>query len=186
MLQTADRLGKSAEAAPQTLDAQRKALFAEIDARQTLLTNTLGDLRHMMDDADSLGRSASLLATNVQQTLGALSDTLKVTDTVGTHLGFDKPPARPFDIQDYIAAIQRLNELVTNINQLSLSANGLTRSEGWQNCLRDISNLTDRRADLVFVRLCLLLGLAFALAVAYRFISLKLTRRMAPAERDKP
>ena len=186
MLQTADRLGKSAEAAPQTLDVQRKALFAEIDARQTLLTNTLGDLRHMMSDADSLGRSASLLATNVQQTLGALSDTLKVTDTVGTHLGFDKPPARPFDIQDYIAAIQRLNELVTNINQLSLSADGLTRSEGWQNCLRDISNLTDRRADLVFVRLCLLLGLAFALAVAYRFISLQLTRRMTPPERDKP
>jgi hypothetical protein len=186
MLQTADRLGKSAEAAPQTLDAQRKALFAEIDARQTLLTNTLGDLRHMMSDADSLGRSASLLATNLQQTLGALSDTLKVTDTVATHLGFDKPPARPFDIQDYTAAILRLNELVTNINQLSLSADGLTRSEGWQNCLRDISNLTDRRADLVFVRLCLLLGLAFALAVAYRFISLKLTRGMAPPERDKP
>jgi hypothetical protein len=186
MLQTADRLGKSAEAVPQTLDAQRKALFAELDARQTLLTNTLGDLRHMMSDADSLGRSASLLATNVRQTLGTLSDTLKVADTVGMHLGFDKPPARPFDIQDYTTAILRLNELVTNINQLSLSADGLTRSEGWQNCLRDISNLTDRRADLVFIRLCLLLGLAFALAVAYRFISLQLTRRMTPPERDKP
>jgi hypothetical protein len=186
MLQTADRLGKSAEAAPQTLDAQRKALFAELDARQTLLTNTLGDLRHIMADADSLGRGASLLATNLRLTLGSLNDTLKVADTVGTHMGFDKPPARPFDIQDYTAAILRLNELVTNINQLSLSADGLTRSEGWQNCLRDISNLTDRRADLVFVRLCLLLGLAFALAVAYRFISLQLTRRMAPPEREKP
>jgi hypothetical protein len=188
MLQTADRLGKSAEAVPQTLDAQRKALFAEIDARQTLLTNTMGDLRHIMADADSLSRNASLLATNLQLTLGSLSETLKVADAVGKDFGFDKfdPKKRPFDIQDYTTTFQRLNELVTNINQLSLSADQLARSQGWQNVLRDIGNLTDRRADIVFVRLCLLLALAFVLAIAYRFISLQLTRRMALREKDKP
>jgi hypothetical protein len=189
MLQTAERLGKTAEAAPLTIDAQRKALFAEIDARQSLLTNTLGDLRHIMADADSLGRTVSLLATNVQQTLLVMGDTLKVADTLGQHLGLDKPsadpPARPFDIQEYTAALMRLNEVVTNVHQLSLNADQLTRSEGWRNALKDMTDVTDRRVDRVFARLCLALGLAFILAVAYRVISLKLARAVAHPPREK-
>src|SRR5262249_14049811 len=51
---TTERLGKTAEALPQTVDAQRQALFAELDARQTLLTNTLGDVRHIMADVNAL------------------------------------------------------------------------------------------------------------------------------------
>ena len=43
-LQAIERLSKTAEAAPQTINDQRKAFFAELDARQTLLTNTLGDV----------------------------------------------------------------------------------------------------------------------------------------------
>jgi hypothetical protein len=185
MLQTADRVGKTAEALPQTVDAQRKALFAELDARQTLLTNTLGDLRHIMADADSLGRTVSLLATNTQQTLVVLQDTLKITDDVGHHLGFDKPPARPFDIQDYVATLVRFNEAVTNLQQLSLSADQLVRSEGWRSGLRDITKATDRRADRIFTELCLLLGLAFLLAVAYRVISIRLNRSVAHPVMEK-
>jgi hypothetical protein len=185
MLQTAERVGKTAEATPQILDAQRKALFAELDARQTLLTNTLGELRHIMADADSLGHTATLLTTNLQQTLAVLGDTLKVADTVGQDLGFDKPSARPFDIQDYTAALTRLNDVITNFQQLSLTAEQLTRSEGWRNGLRDISDVTDRRVDRAFSRICLLLGIAFVLAIAYRVISLQLCRRMAPPEREK-
>jgi hypothetical protein len=189
MLQTAERLGKTAEAAPLTIDAQRKALFAEIDARQSLLTNTLGDLRHIMADADSLGRTVSLLATNVQQTLLVMGDTLKVADTLGQHWGLDKPsadpPGRPFDIQDYTAALMRLNEVLTNVHQLSVNADQLTRSEGWRNALKDMTDVTDRRVDRVFARLCLALGLAFILAVAHRVISLKLARAVAHPPREK-
>lgn len=190
MLQTADRLGRTAESAPQTIDAQRKAIFAELDARQTLLTNTLGDLRQIMANADSLGRTISLLATNVQQTLTVLGDTLKVADGVGQHFGLDKPstnpPARPFDIQDYTVALTRFNDVITNIYRLSSSADQLTRSEGWKKGLQDVTDVTDRRVDRVFYRLCLLLGLAFLLALGYRVISLKLTRRLSPSPREKP
>src|SRR4029077_20039444 len=35
ILQTTERLGKTAEAVTETIDTQRKALFAELDARQT-------------------------------------------------------------------------------------------------------------------------------------------------------
>jgi len=185
LLQTADRLGKSAEALPQTVDAERKALFAAIDARQTLVTNTLGEVSRIMSEAASLGRSGSLLATNLQQTLVVLGDTLKVADAMGQHFGLDNPAARPFDIQDYTTALQRLNEAVTNLHQLSLSADQLVRSEGWRSGLRAISSVADRRADHVFTLLCLVLGLAFLLAVAYRVISIQLNRRIGPPGREK-
>lgn len=181
MLQTADRLGKTAEAVPQTIDAERKEILADIDARQTLVTNTLGDLREIMADADSLGHTVSLLTTNFQQTLAATTDTLKLVDAMGQRFGFDKPdPQHPFDIREYTAAITRMNEAVTNLQQLSLSADQLIRSEGWRNGLRDVTDATDRRTDRIFNRLCLLLGLAFVLAVVYRIISIQLSRRLAP------
>jgi hypothetical protein len=186
MLQTADRLGKTAEVTPQMIAAERKALFAELDARQTLLTNTLGDLRHMMSDADSIGHTATILTTNLQQTLVVLGDTLKVADVVGKDLGFTNKPARPFDIQEYTAALIRLNDVITNLHQLSFSADQLASSQGWRNGLRDISHATDQRMDRLLTELCLALVLAFLLAVAYRVISLQLTRRMAPPLRDKP
>jgi len=190
MLQTAERLGNTAQAAPQTLDAQRKALFAELDARQTLLTNTLGDVRHIVAEADSLARTVSLVTTNLQQTLATVGDTLKVAEQVGRTFGFDKPssnsPSRPFDIQDYTAALLRLNEVVTNVHQLSLNADQLTRSEGWQKALKDMTEATDRRVDRVFSRLCLLLGLAFVLALGYRVIAMKLTGQGAQATKEKP
>jgi hypothetical protein len=62
--------------------------------------------------------------------------------------------------------------------QLSVSADQLTRSEGWRNGLRDVTNATDRRADRVFTELWLAIGLTFVLAVAYRIISIQLGRRM--------
>ena len=186
MLQTADRMGKTAEAMPQTIATERHAIFTELDARQTLLTNSLGDLRYIMANADALGRTATLLTTNVQQTLLMLGDTLKVVDTVGQHFGFDKPPARPFDIQDYNATLTRLNEAVTNLQQLTLNADQLAQSEGWKRTVQSLTESADRRVDHAIFGLCLVLGLAFILAIAYRFISLKLERRMTSIKQEKP
>jgi len=146
VLQAADRLSKTAESVPRAIEAERQALFSQLDAHENLLTNTLGDIRHIVSDVNSLGNTCSLLNTNLQVTLAALNDTLKTTDQVGRDLGFDRPSARPFDIQDYITALVRFNEAVTNVNQLSLSADQLTRSEGWKKALQDMTDAADRRS----------------------------------------
>jgi hypothetical protein len=189
LLQTAERLGKTAESAPDLIDAQRKALFAELDARQTLLTNTLADLRHIMADVNSLGLTLVSLSTNLEQTLIVAGHTLKVADNVGQHFGLDKPstnpPARPFDIQDYTTALMRLNEVITNVHQLSLSADQLTRSEGWRKALQDMTDATDRRVDRAFSRLCMLLAVGFVMAILYRVVSIRLTRRMQHPMQEK-
>lgn len=190
VLQTADRLGKTAEGMPGTIATERHAIFEEVDARQTLLTNSLGDLRHIMADADSLGRTAALLTTNLQQTLLVLGDTIRVADTVGQHFGLDKPaPAstgRPFDIQDYNATLSQLNTVLTNLQQLTVNADQLTRSEGWNHTVQSLTESADQRVDHLILRLGEVLLLAFLLAVAYRFISLQLQRRYAPKSLEKP
>ena len=106
---------------------------------------------------------------------------------MGRTFGMDKPPAvRPFDIRDYAAALIQLNEVVTNVHQLSLNADQLTRSAGWQKALKDMTDATDRRVDRVFSRLCLLLGLAFVLAIVYRILSTRLRRSVAHSAGEKP
>jgi len=190
VLQTADRMGKTADAMPQTIATERHAIFQEIDARQTLLTNSLGDLSHIMADADSLGRTAALLTTNLQQTLLVLGDTIKVADTAGHHFGLDQPapPAtgRPFDIQDYNATLAQLNMVLTNLQQLTMNADQLTRSEGWNRTVQSLTDSADHRVDHIIFRLGELLLLGFTLAVAYRFISLQLKRRFSPTPLEKP
>jgi hypothetical protein len=180
-LQTAGRLGKTAESVPEIVKAEREAIFANLESHQSLLTNLLGNVRQIAVEVNSVGHSANSLATNIGQTL-------LVADTLVRHLGLDQPatgpPGRPFDILEFTAALTRLNEVVTNVHQLSLGVDQLTRSEGWQRLIKDMTDATDRRLDRFFVRLCLVLGLGFILAVLYRIISLQLKRRMAPQEKS--
>jgi len=180
-LQIGERMSKLAESTPGFIASERKALFAELDARQTLLTNTLDELRPIVANGNSLVHSLPLLATNVQQTLAALQQTLQVADQVGHHLGINEPSAHPsahpFDIQDYTIAFTRLNEAVTNLNQLSLNANQFGRSEAWTKGLKDLSDAADRRVNRIFIRLCLLVILAFVLGVIYRVITIRLMVR---------
>jgi hypothetical protein len=133
-----------------------------------------------MTEANSLGGSLSVLATNLQTTLAALEGTLKTADLVGQRFGFDKPstnpPGRPFDVREYTTALSQLNEVITNVQGLTLRADDVAKSEGWQKGIRDVSELTDRRVDRVFTRLCMAIGLAFVLAIIYRAVVVKLIR----------
>jgi hypothetical protein len=178
LLLTVDRLGKTAEAMPLAVKAEREAFFTQLDSHHSMLTQVLEDVRRITEDVNSAGQAANAFATNLQQTL-------LTVDVLAHRLGFDKPPARPFDIQDYTAALTRLDGVVTNVQQLSLSIDQLARSEGWRRSLNDMTDATDRRMDGALVRICIALGLAFLLAVLYRVISLRLKRRMMRAVQEK-
>jgi hypothetical protein len=189
LVHTADRLGSTAESLPQVVEAQRNAIVADLDAHQALLTNSLADLRHIVSDADSLGRTMSLLTTNFQQTLASLNETIRVADEVGRRFGLDQPstnpPARPFDIQDYAAALARLNEVITNAEQLSLNADRITRGPGWNKGMQDFKDAADQRLDHALRNICVALCFGFVLTVLYKVISLLLARRILPANREK-
>jgi hypothetical protein len=187
-LQTSERIAKLAESIPELVATERKDILADIDARQATISNNLNEVHSIVGDANSLAHSLPTIATNVQQTLTSLQETLRVADDFRRGFDFNQPSAlpsrRPFDIDDYTAAFTRLSEAATNLQQLSLSADQLARSEGWNKALRDVSNTADQRVNRIFVKLCLLLVFAFVLAVVYRAIATLLTRtRGTPLEK---
>jgi len=193
IIQTADKLGSTAASIPQTIENERKGLFAELDARQTLLTNTLGEVRTIVLGADALSRSVSTLTTNLQQTLVTVGDTLKTVDGIAHRYGMDQPsprppsqPSKPFDIQEYVTAVDRLNGLVTNVHSILLGADQFTRSEGWNKTLRDASDIADKRLDRLFHNLWLTLGIAFFGTLLHRFISIQMGRRPTVSPSTKP
>ena len=193
IIQTADKLGATAASIPQTIERERQGLFAELDARQTLLTNTLVEVRTIVIGADALSRSVSTLTTNLQQTLVTVGDTLKTVDGIAHRYGLDQPsprpasqPSKPFDIQDYVTAVDRLNGLVTNVHGILIGADQFTRSEGWNKALRDTSDLADQRLDRLFHNLWLTLGIGFFGTILHRLISNQLGRRPTPSPTSQP
>jgi len=193
IIQTADKLGATAASIPQMIERERQGIFAELDARQTLLTNTLVEVRTIVLGADALSRSISTLTTNLQQTLVTVGDTLKTVDGIAHRYGLDQPsprpasqPSKPFDIQDYVTAVDRLNGLVTNVHGILIGADQFTRSEGWNKALRDTSDLADQRLDRLFHNLWLTLGIGFFGTILHRLISNQIGRRPTPSPSSKP
>jgi hypothetical protein len=177
-LQTADRLGKTAENVPLTVKTEREALFSQLESHHGMLTEVLADVRRITADVDSVVQASNVFATNLQQALVTV-------DILVCRLGLDKPGVRPFDIQDYLATLTRLDAVVTKLQQLVLGIDQLARSEGWRRSLDDMAELTDRRLDGALVRICLALGAAFLLAVLYRVVSLRLQRQVTRTIREQ-
>ncbi len=193
IIQTADKLGATAAAIPQTIEHERKGLFAELDARQTLLTNTLGEVRTIVTGADALSRSVITLTTNLQQTLQTVGETLKTVDGIAHRYGMDQPsprpaspPSKPFDIQEYVTAVDRLNGLVTNVHSILIGAEQFTQSEAWNKAIRDASDVADKRMDRLFHNVWLTLGLAFFGTLLHRYITRWMGRRSLNTPTTKP
>ncbi len=188
VIQTSEHLGKTVEALPQLLEQQRKGLFTEIDARQTLLTNSLIEVRQIVAGTDSLGKTLSTLTTNLQQTLLTVGDTLKTVDGIAHRYGLDQPnphpssqPSKPFDIQEYITAVGRLNDVVTNVNQVVAGADQFVRSEGWAKALQDATAAADQRMDRFFRNLWITMGIALVGLVVKRYAQNQISGRPKPA-----
>jgi hypothetical protein len=188
-LQISERMADFVESTPALIAAERQAITAELDKRQGFITNALAEARPIVTDGNSLVHTLPLVATNVQQLVASLQSTLQVADEVRHNFGFNEPSehpsAHPFDVREYTTAFTRLNEAVTNLQTLSLSADQISASTGWEKALHDLSDAADRRVNRIFAMLCLLLGMAFVLGVLYRVIVFRLTARPQPSPSQK-
>jgi hypothetical protein len=123
-----------------------------------------------------------------------LGETLKTADGIAKHYMPDpsapnsssSPPGKPFDIQEYALVVSRINDVVTNLNQIVLNSEKIVRSDVWKQGLQDASTTADNRISNIFHQIYLTLGLTFILAVSYRFISLQLLRRAGLSGSTKP
>ncbi|QOI98995.1 MAG: hypothetical protein HRU70_00200 [Phycisphaeraceae bacterium] len=163
---SAERLTSRIDQLPADLNAQREALFADLDKRQAELNDSIANARAALADAkDLMGPMNELSATSVtiaretaeairalETTSGSIRETLQTLDAVLAR--FDTPhepgrptpePAEPFRIADYTAALAQLTAAVTELNTLLASANATLDSSAWADRLAEINAAADGR-----------------------------------------
>ncbi len=110
----------------QSISTERVALFAELDVRQEMVQGTVSAVRAGLADADKL-------AIDLQATTSGINEALINADKLMAR--FDTGPedssaaSEPFDINNYVSAIQELTIAIQEANTLLLSTERITGSE---------------------------------------------------------
>ena len=109
-----------------TIAAERAALFAELDAREKMLSGIVSETRKGIGDADKL-------AIDLEKTTRAINEVLLNTDKLmarfDTGAEVDKSASEPFDINSYVGAIKELTIAIQEANTLVLSTERIANRE---------------------------------------------------------
>jgi hypothetical protein len=137
------RLADQVEQLPKNIAAERKAILSAFDDRRPELSEMLVQVRTVIADANTL--FASIGRTNE-----AVTDTLKLTDSMIARS--DRPAevaatesARPFDIREYAEAANALALAAEKINELVKSSDELLGSSDWDRRIQQVSQSADDR-----------------------------------------
>jgi methyl-accepting chemotaxis protein len=124
---TAERLADVAEQMPKRVAAERKAILEAIDDKATTLRKVNTDVQATLDRVNTTFTGLQQttagfenLLAGTRQTAVVANDLVASVDRLMARLekGESAEPARPFDIQDYITAIEKAQATVTALNQL--------------------------------------------------------------------
>jgi hypothetical protein len=110
----------------QLITAERKAVFAEVDARQEMLTGTLSEVRGGLVEADRLAISLEKTTNSVNQVLITAE---KLMGQFAESPEKSAATTEPFDIESYVGAIKELSITIHDANTLLLSTERLTGKE---------------------------------------------------------
>jgi hypothetical protein len=173
LAESADRIGRTAEAFPGQIQEERRILLEALDTQGT-------QLAALADQVERTLLAGSSMASN-------LNTALITFDTVVQRLGLDAPkadpaPSEPFRIQDYTetaqqldATAQRLTELLTTFDQ-TLGSTNLTRVPQQADVLLQQAKADGQSlVDYAFGRLLLLAAL-ICLMVAATSLLLRILR----------
>lgn len=169
---TAARMGRMVETLPQTVAHERHQIFLELDQRQKQLVEILGKTSTLTEQGSTLAQDATRLATALQQTLLSLDQTLKGADTVAAKYyvpgqSSSESPGKPFDINDYQAALDKTQEIIAGLNQLATNASAAT----------GLTAAADQRIANIFTNVYITIGLVLLAALVYRVIARYLLQR---------
>lgn len=186
MVQAVNRVSAVAERLPQTLSAERAAIFNELQSREPTVSKVLKETRQTAAEARQLTASGERLSAQLNQTAQGLNTTIASLDQFMARQAKASPPdpkAPPFRIEPYVQAATELNQTVAGVNQALAGVNQtLVQSQQfiaakpWQAALADADALARERIDQVFWRAAALVGLFFAALLAYRVAA----QRLAP------
>lgn len=140
------------------------------------------EIRGTLVESQSLSKQITEITVNGRSLAESLRQTAEVTDRMTAR--FASPSAsgtsvqsRPFDVREYTQAIGEMTPVLKELNQVLASTDQLAGSPVWQQRLRDVEGITERRinavseksttlVEVIFVRSAWLVGL-FCAAVLF-------------------
>jgi hypothetical protein len=168
---TAARMGRMAETLPQTIAHERHQIFQELDQRQKNIVEILGKTSTLAAQGSTLAQDATRLAMALQQALLSLDQTLKGADAVASKYyvpgqASSEPPGKPFDINDYQAALDKTQDIITGLNQLASNASAAA----------GLAAAADQRIADIFNKIYMTIGFMLLAALVYQVIARYLLR----------
>jgi hypothetical protein len=177
MVQAVNRVSATAEQLPQTIAAERAAIFDELTKREPTVSKLLTETRKTAAEARELSMSGERLTQQLGQTAKGLNDTIASLDAFVTKQNQASPPnpkAEPFRIEPYVQAAGELNQTVAGVNQALVQSQKFVEAKPWMAALSDADALAQARIDQLFWRAAMLIALFFALLLAYRVVAARL------------
>lgn len=158
-LDLGNRFATVAENLPDTLDQQRTALFADLEANRETIGGLLGQTENLTANTNELLKTVDQITARVADIQAATLANRQPTDP-------DAPPGRPFDITEYTAALGELHNVVIDANALLLNANDATTGAELEERL-DAVQATVRNLILLAAFAALAVALLIVLAVKF-------------------
>jgi len=183
------RLSDQVEQLPKNVAAERQAILAALDERMKSADGTLSRLNDTLTDAKQLVNS-------VGQTGETLDKVLKTADPLFARFdAWDRwtvtlPGHHPFNIREYTQGATEMGLTVDKMNDLMKSSNDLLESSQWDRRIEQVNQSGDRWinaasqqgqrvVNAAFWRICIAIGVFFAMLILYRVTTLLLTRRLS-------
>lgn len=166
-----DRISHERQAAlkdiSQLVASERAAVLTAFDQRESKLRNILTDTRVTMDRADVLLASLQQTMTSAERVVGQTEAAGKVfQELIGAvdrlaariELGKSSQSGKPFDISEYIPALEKLNQTVRDATILVGTVDE-TSAPLVRQLVTEINLATEKRVEDIFWRMIILLGL---------------------------
>lgn len=182
---SAERTSQTVERLPEMLASERKAAFAEIEASQGELRQTMAQATSTLEVVREIAGSGERLAETVKETVDALDRTIGSAESLVARLepatppDPDAPPAPT--LAEYNATILDATRLVAELNTTLASSQGLLEADAWRVRLDEFNEAADLRVaqaadqarnviDFAAWRIVIVIGAFFGGLVLYRIV----------------
>jgi hypothetical protein len=157
-------LAGAAERMPGTLDAQRKAIAADLDQRQAAVDATVRNMRETLAEADKFSTDAQAALVELENVLSMVQEVMQQGDALVGRYSSTPPErlavsaattepslqvrGRPFDIKDYTAALKEAGLAAKDLDAVLVRSGSLLESPAWQQRIAEINAAADGRVRL--------------------------------------
>ncbi|MGD8835855.1 MAG: hypothetical protein PVJ19_13005, partial [Desulfobacteraceae bacterium] len=184
-----DRISNERQAAlrdiSKMISDERKAMLKAFDDRESKLRVILSDTRATMDRADALlgtvhqtMASSEKMMEKTESTARAFNELVASVDRLAARLdaGKKQEPGKPFDINAYIPALEKLNETV---REATVLVGAVDQSGGpmIQQLVEEINTAAEKRIDHVFWLMMILFAFVGAGGVLIVFVHHRMARK---------